>query len=130
MISTKVSGTIGFLRHIRRISSRLLLLNHRTREVWSPIFDAVALHRFVVAQLILIIPKSFKTELPELRRAAAFDAPSRPFVHSLGGKTVPELLGGSSKSMVFKSVNGLAPQYIGNVSQDTPPAALMAFEIW
>ena len=43
---------------------------------------------------------------------SSFDAPSRPLIEGLGWKTVEELASGESKTMVFKSLNGLAPQYL------------------
>ena len=43
---------------------------------------------------------------------SSFDAPSRPLIEGLGWKTVEELAAGESKTMVFKSLNELAPQYM------------------
>ena len=44
-----------------------------------------------------------------------FDAPSRPLIGSLGWKTIRELIDQDSRSMVYKSINGLAPQYMRNL---------------
>ena len=43
---------------------------------------------------------------------SSFDAPSRPLIEVLGWKTVDELITGESKTMVFKSLKELAPQYL------------------
>ena len=45
----------------------------------------------------------------------SFDTPSRPLIVELGWKTIEELIGNESKTMVFKSLNGLAPQYLCNL---------------
>ena len=46
---------------------------------------------------------------------SSFDTPSRPLITELGWKTVEELIGNESKTMVFKSLNDLAPQYLCNL---------------
>ena len=43
---------------------------------------------------------------------SSFDAPSRPLIEKLGWKTVYQLISSESKTMVFKSLNELAPQYL------------------
>ena len=43
---------------------------------------------------------------------SSFDAPSRPLIEKLGWKTVDQLISSESKTMVFKSLNELAPQYL------------------
>ena len=46
---------------------------------------------------------------------SSFDTPSRPLITELGWKTVEELIGNESKTMVFKPLNDLAPQYLCNL---------------
>ena len=43
---------------------------------------------------------------------SSFDAPGRPPIEGLGWKTVDERITGESKTMVFKSLKELAPQYV------------------
>ena len=43
---------------------------------------------------------------------SSFDAPSRPLIEEMGWKTIDEMITGESKTMVFKSLNKLAPQYL------------------
>ena len=43
---------------------------------------------------------------------SSFDVPSRPLIKGLGWKTVEELAASESKTMVFKCLNELAPQYL------------------
>ena len=47
---------------------------------------------------------------------SSLDAPGRPIVEGLGWKTVDELVTGESKTIVFKSLNELAPQYLCGTS--------------
>ena len=46
---------------------------------------------------------------------SSFDTPSRPLIVELGWKTIEELICNKSKTMVFKSLNDLAPQYLCNL---------------
>ena len=43
---------------------------------------------------------------------SSFDTPSRPLIDQLGWKTIEELVASESKTMVFKSLHELAPQYL------------------
>ena len=58
-------------------------------------------------------------QLQKLQKRAAriitnsiFDAQSRPLIEELGWQTVEQLISSESKTMVFKSLNELAPQYL------------------
>ena len=58
-------------------------------------------------------------QLQKLQKRAAriitnssFDAPSRPLIEELGWQTVDQMISSESKTMVFKSLNELAPQYL------------------
>ena len=46
---------------------------------------------------------------------SSFDSPSGPLIRSLGWKTIRELVNEESRSVVYKSLNGLAPQYMRNL---------------
>ena len=46
---------------------------------------------------------------------SSFDTPGRPLIEELGWKTIEELIGDESKTMVFKSLKELAPQYLCNL---------------
>ena len=43
---------------------------------------------------------------------SSFDTPSRPLIEELGWNTIQQLITNESKTMVFKSLNELAPQYL------------------
>ena len=45
---------------------------------------------------------------------SSFDAPGIPLAHSFGWKTIQELIAHESESMAFKSIHGLAPQYMSD----------------
>ena len=65
---------------------------------------------------------SEKNQLQKLQNRAAriitnssFDAPGIPLVRRLGWKTIEELIAHESELMVFKSIHGLAPDYISDL---------------
>ena len=48
-----------------------------------------------------------------------FDAPGLQLVKRLGWKTIDKLISSESNTMVFKSLHGLAPQYMSNLFTKT-----------
>ena len=48
-----------------------------------------------------------------------YDAPGLPLVKRLGWKTIDELISSESNIMFFKSLHGLAPQYMSNLFTKT-----------
>ena len=44
-----------------------------------------------------------------------YDAPSKPLIKGLGWKTIEDLIQYESQLIVFKSRNGLAPQYLFDI---------------
>ena len=64
-VSTKVSRAIGSLKHAKNILP-IASLKTLYSSIVEPIFDTAALYGVVLALLILISSKSFKTEPPEL----------------------------------------------------------------
>ena len=43
---------------------------------------------------------------------SSFDTPSRPLIDKLGWKTIEQFIASESKTMVFKSLHELAPQFL------------------
>ena len=63
-----------------------------------------------------------KNHLQKLQNRAAriiknssFNAPGIPLLRRLGWKTIEELIAHESELMVFKSIHGLAPQYMSDL---------------
>ena len=46
---------------------------------------------------------------------SSFDTPSNQLIENLGWKTINELIDIESKTMVFKSLNELAPPYLSSL---------------
>ena len=66
-----------------------------------------------------------KTEVNKLQKlqnraarivtGSRFDAPSWPIIEGLGWKTIEELIESETQTMVYKSLNELAPRYLSEL---------------
>ena len=45
----------------------------------------------------------------------SYDAPSRPLIQELGRKTIEELICFETKTMVYKSLNEMGPEYLSSL---------------
>ena len=113
-VSTKVSRAIGFLKHAKNILPMASL-----KTLYSSIVET---HFRYCCSAWGCYGTIDINQLQKLQNRAArivtnssYDAPSRPLIESLGWKTICELIDQDSRSMVYKSINGLAPQYMGNL---------------
>ena len=113
-VSTKVSRAIGFLKHAKNILPIASL-----KTLYSSIVEP---HFRYCCSVWGCCGTTDIDQLQKLQNRAArivtnssFDASSRPLIESLGWKTVRELVDQDSRLMVYKSINGLAPQYMSNL---------------
>ena len=110
-VSTKVCRAIGFLRHAKSFLPMASL-----KTLYTGIVEP---HFRYCCSVWGCAGSTDINQLQKLQNLAAriitnssFDTPSRPLITELGWKTVEELIGNESKTMVFKSLNDLAPQYL------------------
>ena len=127
-VSSKVSRAIGFLKHARNILPMASL-----KTLYSGIVEP---HFRCCCSLWGCCGTTDINHLQKLQNRAArivtnssFDSPSRPLIVSLGWKTIRELVDEESRSMVYKSLNGLAPQYMRNLLTRNSSCNSRAFEI-
>ena len=110
-VSTKLSRAIGFLKHAKTLLGQ---------ETLKTLYTGIVELRF--RHCCSIWGCAGSTELNQLQklqnRAArivtksSLDTPSRPPIDKLGWKTIEQLVASESKTMVFKSLHQLAPQYL------------------
>ena len=113
-VSTKVSRAIGFLKHAKNILPIASL-----KTLYSSIVEP---HFRYCCSVWGCCGTTDIDQLQKLQNRAArivtnssFGAPSRPLIESLGWKTVRELVDQDSRLMVYKSINGLAPQCMSDL---------------
>ena len=56
--------------------------------------------------------QKFQNRAARIVTNSKFDDSSRPLIERLGWKTIDELIAEESKTIVYKSLHGLAPQYL------------------
>ena len=110
-VSTKVSRAIGFLKH-----AKTFLLQETLKILYTGIVEP---HFRYCCSVWGCAGSTELNQLQKLQNRAAriitnssFDTSSRPLIYRLGWKTIEELVTSESKTMVFKSLHELAPQYL------------------
>ncbi len=113
-ISGKVSRAVGFLKYSKKYLPRETLVT-LYRSLVEP-------HFRYCCSVWGCCGSTGKNQLQKLQNRAArivtnssFDAPGGPLIKKLGWKTIEELIDSESKTMVFKSLNELAPHYMENL---------------
>ena len=113
-ISSKVSRAIGFLTYAHS---------------FLPMETVIALYRGIVEPhfryCFSVCGCAGKTEVNQLQKlqnraarivtGSRFDAPSGPIIEGLGWKTIEELIESETQTMVYKSLNELAPRYLSGL---------------
>ena len=112
-VSSKVSSAIGFLKHAKSFLPMTSL-----KTLYKGIFEP---HFRYCCSVWGCAGSTEISQLQKLQNRAAriianssSDTPSRPLIVELGWKTI-ELIENESKTMVFKLLIDLAPQYLCNL---------------
>ena len=113
-VSTKVSRAIGFLKHAKSFLPMASLKTLYTGIV-EPHFRYCCSVWGCAGSTDINQLQKLQNRAARIITNSSFDTPSRPLITELGWKTVEELIGNESKTMVFKSLNDLAPQYLCNL---------------
>ena len=113
-VSTKVSRAIGFLRHAK---SFLPMASFKTlyTGIVEPNFRYCCSVWGCAGSIEINQLQKLQNRAARIITNSSFDAPSRPLIVELGWRTIEELISNESKTMVFKSLNDLAPQYLCNL---------------
>ena len=111
-VSAKVSrAVVGFLKHAK---------NFLPRDSLKTLYTGIVEPHFRYCCSVWGCCGSTEiNKLQKLQNRAArivtnssFDSPSRPLIEELGWKTIEQLISNESETVVFKSLNELAPQYL------------------
>ena len=110
-VVSKVSRAIGFLKYSKSLVPSTTLIN---------LYKSIVEPHFRYCCSVWGCCSSIeKTRLQRLQNRAAriitggrYDDSAAPLIKSLGWQTVEEMIGSETKIMVFKALNGYAPQYL------------------
>ena len=110
-VSTKVSRAVGFLKHAKSFLPKETLKTLYTGIV-EPHFRYCCSVWGCCGSMELDQLQKLQNRAARVITNSSFDAPSRPLIQELGWKTIEELINGETKTMVFKSLHDLAPEYL------------------
>ena len=113
-VSAKVSRAIGFLKHAKKFLPRATLENLYTGIVEPHFRYCCSVWGCCGSSEINQLQK-LQNRAARIVTSSSFDTPSRPLIERLGWKTIEQLISYQSKTMVFKSLNELAPQYLSSL---------------
>ena len=113
-LSSKISRAIGFLKHAKNV------LTHDTlKTLYTGIVEP---HFRYCCSVWGKCGVTEKKHLQKLQNRSAmiltnshYDADARPLLNTLGLKTMQDLIDTEINTMVFKVLNGLAPEYFSNL---------------
>ena len=110
-VSSKVSRAVGFLRHAKSFLPKETLQTLYTGIV-EPHFRYCCSVWGCAALTEINQLQKLQNRAARIITNSSFDAPGGPLIEEMGWKTIDELITCESKTMVFKSLNQLAPEYL------------------
>ena len=113
-VSAKVSRAIGFLKHAKKFLPRVTLENLYTGIVEPHFRYCCSVWGCCGSSEIKQLQK-LQNRAARIVTNSSFDSSSRPLIERLGWKIIEQLISNESKTMVFKSLNDLAPQYLSSL---------------
>ena len=124
-LSSKISRAIGLLRH-----AKVFLPQDTLKTLYTGIVEP---HFRFCCSVWGNCGTMEKNQLQKLQNRAAriltsscHDADARPLLNTLGLKTIQDLIDTEINTMVFKALNGLAPEYLSNLFIRNSESHLMA----
>lgn len=110
-ISSKVSRALGFLKHGKSFLPKDTLQTIYTGIV-EPHFRYCCSVWGCAGLTEINHLQKLQNRAARIMTNSSFDAPSKPIIERLGWNTIQDLIENESQTMVFKSLNGLAPEYL------------------
>ena len=110
-ISSKVSRAIGFLKYSKNFITRSCL-NNLYRSIVEPYFSYFCSVWGCCNSTEKIRLQKLQNRAARLITGSSFTTSALPLIEDLGWKTIEELISYETQILVFKALNGLAPQYL------------------
>ena len=110
-VSLKVSRGLGLLKHAKKFLPFSALTNHYT-SIIEPHFRYCCSVWGCAGTTQINRLQKLQNRAARIVTNSSFDIPSNLLIETLGWKTINELIDTETKTMVFKSLNELAPPYL------------------
>ena len=105
---------IGFLKHAKKFLPRVTLENLYIGIV-KPHFRYCCSIWGCCGSRQINQPQKLQNRAAKIVTNSSFDTPSRTLIERLGWRNIEQLISNESKTVVFKSLNELAPQYLSSL---------------
>ena len=113
-VSSKVSRAIGFLKYSKNFITRSCL-NNLYRSIVEPYFRYCCSVWGCCNSTEKIRLQKLQNRAARLITGSSFTTSALPLIEDLGWKTIEELISYETQILVFKALNGLAPQYLAEL---------------
>ena len=110
-VSSKVSRAIGFLKYSKNFITRSCL-NNLYRSIVEPYFRYCCSVWGCCNSTEKIRLLKLQNRAARLITGSSFTTSALPLIEDLGWKTIEDLISYETQILVFKALNGLAPQYL------------------
>ena len=110
-VSSKVSRAIGFLKYAKKFLPLATVIKLYTSIVEPHFRYCCSVWGCCGVTEIKKLQK-LQNRAARILTNSSYDTPSRPLIDKLGWKTLEKLICDESKTMVYKSLHKLAPQYL------------------
>ena len=110
-IFKKVSRAVGFLKYAKSFLPKDSLMT-LYRGIVEPHFQYCCSVWGCCGSTEIKKLQKLQNRAARVLTDSSFDAPSRPLIEKLGWKTIEDFISEETKTMVFKSLHELAPEYL------------------
>ena len=115
VISSKISRAIGFLKYAKNILPIYFCKKKLYTSIVEPHFRYCCSVWGCCGATTINQLQQLQNRSARILLESSYNTPSRPLIKSLAWKTIRELVDEEPKLIVYKSINGLAPQYLRNL---------------
>ena len=110
-VSSKVARAIGFIKYTKNFIPRSCL-NNLYRSIVEPYFRHCCSVWGCCSSTEKDRLQKLQNRAPRIITGTCFNTSALPLTENLGWKTIEELISYETKVLIFKTLNGRAPQYL------------------
>ena len=113
-VCAKVSRALGFLKYAKKFPPQETL-NHIYRGIVEPHFRYCSSVWGSCGETKLLTLQKLQNRTARIVKNSGYDAPAAALIEKLNWPNIIEIIKRETATMVYKSLNGLAPTYLSNI---------------
>ena len=117
-VCTKVSRALGFLKHAKELLPQETH-SHIYRGIFEPYFRYCISVRESCREPRPLTLQKLQNCAARIVANSSYDARAEGLIEKLNWPTISEIIKRETTTIVYKSLNGLVPMYLSNISQET-----------